>query len=247
MMYLFLAVGDVSSFAGPASRFSLKSSSHLSTRHPLPQKMRWLSWTDYYVMGIDNGGCYGTHPCSTSRGRVVSRLGAGTFAREELKDGDVTDEDAGLTPHEDGEIAKVPHNGMGAPDHVHFDGKAHYDVPKLEPLSSSPPSSAAITTTPRITPTTTPSTTTSSPPPIAADAQEVDAVARRISSLSSSSKYTWATAARLSGANRSMMSRTKNMRRQRFVTGRYPLRVMVEENPTQKYLGLAESRIYLNG
>lgn len=37
------------------------------------------------------------------------------------------------------------------------------------------------------------------------------------------------------------------MRRQRFVTGKYPLFVTVKQNPTKKWLGLAESKIYLNG
>jgi hypothetical protein len=44
-----------------------------------------------------------------------------------------------------------------------------------------------------------------------------------------------------------MMAKTSNMRRQRFVTGKYPLYVTVKQNPTKKWLGLAESQIYLNG
>eukprot|EP00970_Alexandrium_tamarense_P014317 scaffold4049_cov204-Alexandrium_tamarense.AAC.4 len=53
--------------------------------------------------------------------------------------------------------------------------------------------------------------------------------------------------ARLSKAHQSMMAKTSNMRRQRFVTGKYPLYVSVKQNPTKKWLGLAESQIYLNG
>ncbi|KAL7538159.1 hypothetical protein ACHAXR_008323 [Thalassiosira sp. AJA248-18] len=52
---------------------------------------------------------------------------------------------------------------------------------------------------------------------------------------------------RLSKAHHSMMAKTSNMRRQRFVTGKYPLYVSVKQNPTKKWLGLAESQIYLNG
>ncbi|KAL7440168.1 hypothetical protein ACHAXM_007054 [Skeletonema potamos] len=52
---------------------------------------------------------------------------------------------------------------------------------------------------------------------------------------------------RISKAHRSMMAKTSNMRRQRFVTGKYPLYVTVKQNPTKKWLGLAESQIYLNG
>jgi hypothetical protein len=51
----------------------------------------------------------------------------------------------------------------------------------------------------------------------------------------------------LSRAHQSMLAKTSNMRRQRFVTGKYPLYVEVKQNPTKKWLGLAESRIYLNG
>ena len=53
--------------------------------------------------------------------------------------------------------------------------------------------------------------------------------------------------ARLSKAHHSLLSKTSNMRRQRFVTGKYPLYVSVKQNPTKKWLGLAESQIYLNG
>ena len=53
--------------------------------------------------------------------------------------------------------------------------------------------------------------------------------------------------ARLSKAHHSMMAKTSNMRRQRFVTGKYPLYVSVKQNPTKKWLGYAESQIYLNG
>lgn len=52
---------------------------------------------------------------------------------------------------------------------------------------------------------------------------------------------------RISKAHRSMMAKTSNMRRQRFVTGKYPLYVTVKQNPTKKWLGLAESQICLNG
>eukprot|EP00578_Thalassiosira_sp_NH16_P014276 CAMPEP_0181112156 /NCGR_PEP_ID=MMETSP1071-20121207/19666_1 /TAXON_ID=35127 /ORGANISM="Thalassiosira sp., Strain NH16" /LENGTH=753 /DNA_ID=CAMNT_0023196113 /DNA_START=505 /DNA_END=2763 /DNA_ORIENTATION=- len=52
---------------------------------------------------------------------------------------------------------------------------------------------------------------------------------------------------RLSKAHHSMMAKTSNMRRQRFVTGKYPLYVSVKQNPTLTWLGLAESQIYLNG
>ncbi|KAL9182016.1 hypothetical protein ACHAXT_012359 [Thalassiosira profunda] len=51
--------------------------------------------------------------------------------------------------------------------------------------------------------------------------------------------------ARLSKAHHSMMA--QNVRRQRFVTGKYPLYVSVQQNPTKKWLGQAESQIYLNG
>ena len=53
--------------------------------------------------------------------------------------------------------------------------------------------------------------------------------------------------ARLSKAHHSLLSKTSNMKRQRFVTGKYPLYVSVKQNPTKKWLGLAESQIYLNG
>ncbi|KAL3769581.1 hypothetical protein ACHAWU_005533 [Discostella pseudostelligera] len=53
--------------------------------------------------------------------------------------------------------------------------------------------------------------------------------------------------ARLSKAHHSMMAKTSNMRRQRFVTGKYPLYVSIKQNPTKKWLGYAESQIYLNG
>ena len=67
-----------------------------------------------------------------------------------------------------------------------------------------------------------------------------------------SSTYTtrnksYSSLARLSKAHHSIMSKTSNMRRQRFVTGKYPLYVSVKQNPTNKWLGLAESQIYLNG
>ncbi|KAL7549409.1 hypothetical protein ACHAWF_012679 [Thalassiosira exigua] len=67
-----------------------------------------------------------------------------------------------------------------------------------------------------------------------------------------SSTYTernksYSSLARLSKAHHSMMAKSSNMRRQRFVTGRYPLYVSVKQNPTNKWLGLAESQIYLNG
>ena len=62
---------------------------------------------------------------------------------------------------------------------------------------------------------------------------------RRVSSKSSLS--------RISKAHQSMMAKTSNMRRQRFVTGKYPLYVTVKQNPTKKWLGLAESQISLNG
>ena len=61
------------------------------------------------------------------------------------------------------------------------------------------------------------------------------------------SSATAAIPARLSKAHRSMMAKSSSMRRQRFVTGRYPLYVSVVRNPTNRFLGLAESRIYLNG
>lgn len=64
---------------------------------------------------------------------------------------------------------------------------------------------------------------------------------------SSSSLSSTSSLARLSKAHRSMMAKTSNMRRQRFVTGKYPLYVTVKQNPTKKWLGLAESQIYLNG
>jgi hypothetical protein len=51
----------------------------------------------------------------------------------------------------------------------------------------------------------------------------------------------------LSRTHQSLLSKTSHMRRQRFVTGKYPLYVEVKQNPTKKWLGLAESRIYLNG
>ena len=51
----------------------------------------------------------------------------------------------------------------------------------------------------------------------------------------------------LSRTHQSLLSKTSHMRRQRFVTGKYPLYVEVRQNPTKKWLGLAESRIYLNG
>lgn len=53
--------------------------------------------------------------------------------------------------------------------------------------------------------------------------------------------------ARLSKSHHSLLSKTSNMIRQRFVTGKYPLYVSVKQNPTKKWLGLAESQIYLNG
>ncbi|KAL3801406.1 hypothetical protein HJC23_007016 [Cyclotella cryptica] len=51
----------------------------------------------------------------------------------------------------------------------------------------------------------------------------------------------------LSRAHQSLLAKTSHMRRQRFVTGKYPLYVEVKQNPTKKWLGLAESMIYLNG
>jgi hypothetical protein len=51
----------------------------------------------------------------------------------------------------------------------------------------------------------------------------------------------------LSRAHQSLLAKTSHMRRQRFVTGKYPLYVQVKQNPTKKWLGLAESMIYLNG
>jgi len=53
--------------------------------------------------------------------------------------------------------------------------------------------------------------------------------------------------AKLSKAHHSMLSKSSNMRRQRFVTGKYPLYISVLQNPTNKWLGLASSQIYLNG
>lgn len=41
---------------------------------------------------------------------------------------------------------------------------------------------------------------------------------------------------RLSKANHNLMAKSSNMRRQRFVTGRYPLYVSVKQNPTKKWL-----------
>ncbi len=52
---------------------------------------------------------------------------------------------------------------------------------------------------------------------------------------------------KLSRAHRSMLANTSTSARQRFVTGKYPLYVTVQQNPTRKWLGLAESQIYLNG
>lgn len=52
---------------------------------------------------------------------------------------------------------------------------------------------------------------------------------------------------KLSRAHRSMLANTSTSSRQRFVTGKYPLYVTVQQNPTRKWLGLAESQIYLNG
>ena len=52
---------------------------------------------------------------------------------------------------------------------------------------------------------------------------------------------------RLSKAHQSLMARSSSMRRQRFVTGRYPLTVSVVRNPTRRWMGLAESHVYLNG
>jgi len=62
-----------------------------------------------------------------------------------------------------------------------------------------------------------------------------------------SSSYSQSSLSRISKAHRSMMAKTSNMRRQRFVTGKYPLYVTVKQNPTKKWLGLAESQICLNG
>eukprot|EP00985_Skeletonema_marinoi_P023475 scaffold15698_cov154-Skeletonema_marinoi.AAC.11 len=66
-------------------------------------------------------------------------------------------------------------------------------------------------------------------------------------STSTSSSYSQSSLSRISKAHRSMMAKTSNMRRQRFVTGKYPLYVTVKQNPTKKWLGLAESQICLNG
>ena len=66
-------------------------------------------------------------------------------------------------------------------------------------------------------------------------------------SSSSSLSYSQSSLSRLSKAHRSMMAKTSSMRRQRFVTGKYPLYVSVKNNPTKKWLGLAESQICLNG
>eukprot|EP00581_Thalassiosira_minuscula_P018175 CAMPEP_0183715222 /NCGR_PEP_ID=MMETSP0737-20130205/9543_1 /TAXON_ID=385413 /ORGANISM="Thalassiosira miniscula, Strain CCMP1093" /LENGTH=868 /DNA_ID=CAMNT_0025944311 /DNA_START=383 /DNA_END=2986 /DNA_ORIENTATION=- len=67
------------------------------------------------------------------------------------------------------------------------------------------------------------------------------------SSTYPSRNKSYASFARLSRAHHSLMAKTSNMRRQRFVTGKYPLYVSVEQNPTRKWLGRAESAIYLNG
>ena len=64
---------------------------------------------------------------------------------------------------------------------------------------------------------------------------------------STSTSYSQSSLSRISKAHRSMMAKTSNMRRQRFVTGKYPLYVTVKQNPTKKWLGLAESQICLNG
>ena len=62
-----------------------------------------------------------------------------------------------------------------------------------------------------------------------------------------STSYSQSSLSRISKAHQSMMAKTSNMRRQRFVTGKYPLYVTVKQNPTKKWLGLAESQISLNG
>lgn len=67
------------------------------------------------------------------------------------------------------------------------------------------------------------------------------------SSTYTSRNKSYSSLARLSRAHHSIMAKTSNMRRQRFVTGKYPLYVSVKQNPTMKWLGLAESQIYLNG
>lgn len=67
------------------------------------------------------------------------------------------------------------------------------------------------------------------------------------STFTSRNAKSYSSLARLSKAHHSMMAKTSNMRRQRFVTGKYPLYVSVKQNPTKKWLGLAESQIYLNG
>lgn len=67
------------------------------------------------------------------------------------------------------------------------------------------------------------------------------------SSTYGSRNKSYASLAKLSKAHHSMMAKSSSMRRQRFVTGKYPLYVSVKQNPTNKWLGLAESQIYLNG
>lgn len=67
------------------------------------------------------------------------------------------------------------------------------------------------------------------------------------SSTFTSRNKSYSSLTRLSKAHHTMMAKTSNMRRQRFVTGKYPLYVSVKRNPTNKWLGLAESQIYLNG
>mmetsp|Transcript_14559 Transcript_14559/g.31657 ORF Transcript_14559/g.31657 Transcript_14559/m.31657 type:complete len:913 (-) Transcript_14559:60-2798(-) len=67
------------------------------------------------------------------------------------------------------------------------------------------------------------------------------------SSTYASRNKSYSSLASLSKAHHSIMAKTSNMRRQRFVTGKYPLYVSVKQNPTRRWLGLAESQIYLNG
>jgi len=67
------------------------------------------------------------------------------------------------------------------------------------------------------------------------------------STYTTKSQTSYSSLAKLSKAHHSMLSKSSNMRRQRFVTGKYPLYISVLQNPTNKWLGLASSQIYLNG
>ena len=67
------------------------------------------------------------------------------------------------------------------------------------------------------------------------------------STYNTKSQNSYSSLAKLSKAHHSMLSKSTNMRRQRFVTGKYPLYISVLQNPTNKWLGLASSQIYLNG